>query len=81
MFIGYISKGPDAEEVKILVKKLSFFKDYIQLKCDSGPDIKLQEGDFILGGYSRIDKVSVGEKEYFAETDYQELRRVLKNHE
>lgn len=81
MFIGYISKGPDAEEVKILVKKISFFKDYIQIKCDSGPDIKLQEGDFILGGYSRIDKVSIAEKEYYAETDYQELRGVLKNHE
>lgn len=81
MFVGYSSKGPATEEIKILVKKISFFKDYIQIKCDSGPDIKLQEGDFILGGYSRIDKISVGEKEYFAETDYQELRRVLKNYE
>ncbi|MEJ6467294.1 hypothetical protein [Fusobacterium ulcerans] len=81
MFIGYISKGPDAEEVKIMVKKISFFKDCIQIKCDGGPDIKLQEGDFTLGGYSKINNVSVGAREYFAETDYQELRRVLRDYE
>ncbi|MFR1675198.1 MAG: hypothetical protein ACLSVP_00725 [Fusobacterium sp.] len=79
MFVGYESKGPDKEFIKVKVSKISFFKDEIKLGCDNGPYIQLKPRNFLLGGFGTLEKISIGTREYYAESDFQELKEVLEN--